>query len=77
MVSAGVGQSPARQAAFAGGLGIPTICTTINKVCSSGMKSIVFGSQSIELGHSNVVIAGGFESMSNAPHMIKNVFNFS
>lgn len=68
-----MGQAPARQAAILGGLNISTTCTTVNKVCSSGMKSIVFGSQSIQLGHSDVVLAGGFESMSNAPHMIMNV----
>lgn len=60
MLSAGVGQAPARQAAILGGLDISTTCTTINKVCSSGMKSIVYGSQSIQLGLSDVVITGGF-----------------
>jgi acetyl-CoA C-acetyltransferase len=60
VLSGGVGQAPARQAAILGGLDISTTCTTINKVCSSGMKSIVFGSQSIQLGHSDVVVAGGF-----------------
>lgn len=73
VLSAGVGQAPARQAAILGGLDISTTCTTINKVCSSGMKSVVFGSQSIQLGYSDVVVAGGFESMSNAPHLIMNV----
>ena len=73
VLSAGVGQAPARQAAIMGGLDVSATCTTINKVCSSGMKSIVYGSQSIALGHSNVAVTGGFESMSNAPHLIKNV----
>lgn len=73
MLSAGVGQAPARQAAILGGLDISTTCTTVNKVCASGMKSIVFGSQSIQLGHSKVVVVGGFESMSNAPHLVMNV----
>lgn len=73
VLSAGVGQAPARQAALLGGLPTSVTCTTINKVCSSGMKSIVFGAQSIALGHSKVVVNGGFESMSNAPHMIMKV----
>lgn len=60
VLSAGVGQAPARQAVILGGLPTATTCTTINKVCSSGMKSIVFGSQSIQLGHSGVVVVGGF-----------------
>lgn len=60
VLSAGVGQAPARQAAILGGLKTSVTCTTINKVCSSGMKSIIFGSQSIALGHAGVVVAGGF-----------------
>ena len=51
VVSAGIGQAPARQASLKGGLKIETPCTTINKVCSSGLKSVVYGSQSIALGH--------------------------
>ncbi len=73
VLSAGVGQAPARQASLKGGIDINVPCTTINKVCSSGMKSIVFGSQSIALGHTDVVVAGGFESMSNSPHMLLGV----
>ncbi len=73
VLSAGVGQAPARQASLKGGIGINVPCTTINKVCSSGLKSIVFGAQSIALGHANTVVAGGFESMTNAPHMILGV----
>jgi acetyl-CoA C-acetyltransferase len=68
-----MGQAPAKQAAISGGLDISTTCTTINKVCASGMKSIVFWTQSMQLGHSSVVIVGGFESMSNAPHLVMNV----
>ncbi|CAK93742.1 unnamed protein product (macronuclear) [Paramecium tetraurelia] len=68
--SAGIGQAPARQAVIKAGLPSSTPCTTINKVCSSGMKSVTFGSQSIQLGQSNIVITGGFESMSNIPHYI-------
>ncbi len=60
VLSAGVGQAPARQAALKGGLGTEVVCTTVNKVCSSGIKSVVFGAQSIALGHSNSVVAGGF-----------------
>jgi len=60
VISAGLGQAPARQASINAGLGVETPCTTLNKVCSSGLKSIVFGSQSIALGHSNTVVTGGF-----------------
>jgi acetyl-CoA C-acetyltransferase len=60
VLSGGLGQAPARQASLKGGLGIDVPCTTINKVCSSGLKSMVFGAQSIALGHTNCVITGGF-----------------
>lgn len=70
VVSSGSGQAPARQAALKAGLPESTVCTTINKVCASGMKSITLGYQSIILGNSNVVVAGGFESMSNTPHYL-------
>jgi acetyl-CoA C-acetyltransferase len=60
VVSAGLGQAPARQAALKAGLPVSVTCTTINKVCSSGMKSIMYGAQSIALGQSSVVVAGGF-----------------
>lgn len=65
--SANLGQAPARQAALGAGIGIHVPCTTINKVCSSGMKAIMFGAQSIQLGHNSLVVAGGMESMSNIP----------
>jgi len=68
VISAGIGQAPARQAAIYGGLSPNTVCTTINKVCASGMKAIMYASQSIMLGQQEVVVAGGFESMSNVPH---------
>jgi acetyl-CoA C-acetyltransferase len=71
-----MGQAPAKQAAIYGGLDIKATCTTINKVCASGMKSIVYGTQSIQLGHSSIVLVGGFESMSNAPHLVMNVLTF-
>ena len=73
VLSSGIGQAPARQASLKGGLSIDTPCTTINKVCSSGMKSVVFGSQSIALGHVDCVMTGGFESMSNAPFLLNTV----
>ena len=74
VLSAGVGQAPCRQASIKAGLDLSATCTTINKVCSSGLKSVIFGAQSIALGNSNIVATGGFESMSNAPHIIMNVF---
>lgn len=73
VLSGGLGQAPARQASLKGGIGIDVPCTTINKVCSSGLKSIVFGAQSIALGHTNCVVGGGFESMSNAPFLCVGV----
>lgn len=65
---AGAGQAPARQAALFAGLPVSTICTTINKVCASGMKSVMFGAQSLLCGHQDIVVAGGMESMSNVPY---------
>ena len=70
VVSANLGQAPARQAAVAAGIGYNVPCTTVNKVCSSGMKSVMFGAQSIMLGINDVVVAGGMESMSNIPYYI-------
>lgn len=70
VVQAGVGQSPARQVALGAGLKSSSDATTINKVCASGMKSIMLAAQSIQLGQSSVVAAGGFESMSNAPFLL-------
>lgn len=68
--SANLGQAPARQAAVKAGLGYNVPCTTVNKVCSSGMKSVMFGAQSIMLGQNDVVLAGGMESMSNIPYYV-------
>ncbi|MBL0237309.1 MAG: acetyl-CoA C-acyltransferase [Saprospiraceae bacterium] len=68
--SANLGQAPAKQAALGAGLSVHTNCTTINKVCSSGMKSIIFAAQAIQLGLSDVVVAGGMESMSNIPYYL-------
>lgn len=70
VVSANLGQAPARQAAIGAGIGINVPCTTVNKVCSSGMKAIMFGAQSIMLGHNGVVVAGGMESMTNIPYYV-------
>jgi acetyl-CoA C-acetyltransferase len=67
VVSAGLGQAPARQAALGAGIGRNVPCSVINKVCASGMKSIMFGAQSIMLGAQDVVVAGGMESMTNIP----------
>lgn len=70
VISAGLKQAPATQVAVAAGLGYEIPCTLINKVCASGMKAIMFGAQSIMLGHNDVVIAGGMESMSNIPYYL-------
>ncbi|MDX1628263.1 MAG: acetyl-CoA C-acyltransferase [Fulvivirga sp.] len=70
VVSAGLGQAPARQAAIGAGIGTNVPCTTINKVCSSGMKSVMLGAQSIMLGHNEVVMTGGFENMSAVPYYL-------
>ncbi len=68
--SANLGQAPARQAAIKAGISVHVPCTTVNKVCSSGMKSIMLGAQSIMLGQNDVVVAGGMESMSNIPYYL-------
>lgn len=68
VVSANLGQAPARQAALGAGLGYEVPCTTINKVCSSGLKSVMLAAQSIQLGQNQVVVCGGMESMSNIPY---------
>lgn len=70
VLSAGLGQAPARQAALAAGLNIATPCTTINKVCGSGLKTVMQASDAITAGSANIVIAGGMESMSNAPYLL-------
>jgi acetyl-CoA C-acetyltransferase len=70
VVQAGVGQAPARQAALFAGLSDKVICTTVNKVCASGMKSIMMGAQAIMAGDAEIVVAGGMENMSLIPHYI-------
>ncbi|GFY37654.1 acetyl-CoA acetyltransferase, mitochondrial [Trichonephila inaurata madagascariensis] len=67
VLQAGAGQAPARQAALNAGLNISTPCTTVNKVCASGMKSIMLASQNLMLGQQDIMVAGGMESMSNSP----------
>src|SRR3546814_11621985 len=70
VLPANLGQAPARQAALAADLPASTGCTTINKVCGSGMKAIMLGHDLIKAGSASVVVAGGMESMTNAPHMV-------
>lgn len=70
VVQAGVGQAPARQAAIAAGISNTVPCTTVNKVCASGMKAVINAAQAIALGDAQIVIAGGMESMSNIPHYL-------
>jgi len=73
VVQAGLGQNPARQAALKGGLPPTVAAMTINKVCGSGLKSVVLASQAVLLGDQDIVIAGGMESMSNAPYLLMGV----
>jgi acetyl-CoA C-acetyltransferase len=68
VVSAGLGQAPARQAAIHAGIPDTVPCTTVNKVCASGMKSIMLAAQTIALGDADIVVAGGMENMSSIPH---------
>jgi len=70
VLSAGLGQNPARQAALFGGLSPEVSAMTVNKVCGSGLKSIALAAQAIQTGNSSVVVAGGMESMSNAPYLL-------
>ncbi len=70
VISANLGQAPARQAAIFAGVPKKVPCTTINKVCSSGMKSVIIGAQTIMLGDNDVVVAGGMENMSSIPHYV-------
>jgi len=72
VVSAGLGQNPARQAALGGGLSSSVGAMTINKVCGSGLKAVALAQQAIQTGNSQIVVAGGMESMSNAPYLLPN-----
>ena len=73
VISAGLGQAPARQAALRGGLSDHVSATTINKVCGSGLKAVMIAAQGIETGDIEVAVAGGMESMSNAPYLLARV----
>ncbi|HMQ68497.1 MAG TPA: acetyl-CoA C-acetyltransferase [Ignavibacteria bacterium] len=70
VLPAGLGQAPARQAAIGAGLPVSVPCLTINKVCGSGLKSVMLADQAIKCGDAEIVVAGGFESMSNAPYYL-------
>ena len=71
VISAGLGQNPARQAALRGGLSDSISALTINKVCGSGLKAVALGQQAIQTGNSHFVVAGGMESMTNAPYLLQ------
>ncbi len=75
VISAGLGQAPARQAAIYAGLPEKVECLTINKMCGSGLKAIMLAHQAIQCGDADVIIAGGMESMSNAPYILQNARN--
>jgi acetyl-CoA C-acetyltransferase len=75
VLSANLGQAPARQASRYAGLPDKVICTTVNKVCASGMKAVVFGAQSIQLGDAGMVVAGGMENMSQIPFYLPKARN--
>jgi acetyl-CoA C-acetyltransferase len=70
VVQAGLGQNPARQAALNGGLPVSVAAVTVNKVCGSGLKSVMMAAQGIQVGDAEIVVAGGMESMSNAPYLL-------
>src|SRR5437660_8549924 len=70
VVQAGLGQNPARQAALKGGCDPRVAALTINKVCGSGLKAVALAAQAVQLGESEVVVAGGMESMTNAPYLL-------
>src|SRR6202161_948988 len=72
VVSAGLGQNPARQAAIFGGLAPEVGAMTVNKVCGSGLKAVALAAQAIQTENSSVVVAGGMESMTNAPYLMQN-----
>jgi acetyl-CoA C-acetyltransferase len=70
VLPAGLGQAPARQAALGAGIPVGTACTTVNKVCGSGMKTTMFANDLIKAGSANIVVSGGMESMTNAPYLM-------
>eukprot|EP01114_Cavostelium_apophysatum_P012353 TRINITY_DN274_c0_g1_i3.p1 TRINITY_DN274_c0_g1~~TRINITY_DN274_c0_g1_i3.p1 ORF type:complete len:418 (+),score=83.47 TRINITY_DN274_c0_g1_i3:71-1324(+) len=71
VLSANIGQAPARQVCIGAGLPKSVVCTTVNKVCASGLKAVTIAAQTIALGHADVIVAGGFESMSNVPFYLE------
>src|ERR687885_2003551 len=73
VIQAGLGQNPARQAAPRGGIPFGVSAVTVNKVCGSGLKAVMMASQAVKLGDSEIVVAGGMESMSNAPYLLPKV----
>ncbi|NNL31148.1 MAG: acetyl-CoA C-acyltransferase, partial [Gemmatimonadetes bacterium] len=73
VVSAGAGQAPARQAAVRGGVPATVPAVTVNKVCGSGLKAVMLAAQAIKAGDANLIVAGGFESMSNVPHYLRGL----
>ncbi|MFX8949751.1 beta-ketoacyl synthase N-terminal-like domain-containing protein, partial [Acinetobacter baumannii] len=70
VLGAGIGQAPARQASKGAGIPDSVPCTTVNKVCGSGMKAVMMAAQAIKCGDAKIVVAGGMESMSNAPYLL-------
>src|ERR1051325_5325628 len=70
VIQAGLGQNPARQAALNGGLPNTVSAVTVNKVCGSGLKAVMMAAQGVRLGDAEIVVAGGMESMSNAPYLL-------
>src|ERR687887_1901356 len=70
VIQAGLGQNPARQAALRGGVPFGVSAVTINKVCGSGLKAVMLAAQAVQLGDAEIVVAGGMESMSNAPYLL-------
>ncbi len=75
VLQGGLGQAPARQASIAAGIPNTVSATTINKVCGSGLKSVMFGQQAIKSGDAEIIVAGGMESMTNAPYILKKARN--
>ncbi len=73
VLPAGLGQAPARQAAIKAGLPTSVQATTVNKVCGSGMQTVIMGSEAIAVGNADIIVAGGMESMTNAPYLLKKM----
>jgi acetyl-CoA C-acetyltransferase len=73
VISAGLGQNPARQAAIHAGIPVETGAVTINKVCGSGLKAVMLAAQAVKAGDADLIVAGGMENMSAAPHLVRNI----